>query len=225
MGQAENMDKAGHKEMAWHLGKAGDMGKAMCKGQAEQMYKPTRKDRADVYHLIFRGYQGRHLFRLDQEKLKFLYLLNACLERTGSVLFAFVLMNTHVHLLVQSKKLQLLKKLVICSYTGWFSWLHQTKGLLFERDVSAFCKTRTDWQVDTLLYILNNPVEAGICQSPGNYRYSSYYFYTDKRIKLRQVIRVDPSLALENFESHGHFKEMLSTKMAYQAKMKSIKYK
>jgi putative transposase len=54
------------------------------------------------YHLTARGNERRKIFRDDRDRLHFLDLLSELPERFGARLHAYVLMDNHYHLLIET---------------------------------------------------------------------------------------------------------------------------
>ena len=54
-----------------------------------------------LYHVIARGNKGQRVFRGEEDYLRYLKIVREYKEAFGVVLYAFVLMPTHVHLLVE----------------------------------------------------------------------------------------------------------------------------
>ena len=103
-------------------------------------------------------------------------------------------MSFHVHLEAGCKDPLALATLLSCAYTGYYNARYHNGSAVFEHPPLIYQKKTLEWQVDNLLYIVNNPVVAGLCKSAGGYRYSSYDFYTDRVTSLSRVIEVNTSL-------------------------------
>jgi hypothetical protein len=56
------------------------------------------------YHITCRGIERRHIFLDDKDRNRFLFLLSNSLKAYQVVLYAYILMNNHFHLLIQTKK-------------------------------------------------------------------------------------------------------------------------
>lgn len=179
-------------------------------------------DDINVYHVILRGVKGCWIFKDEEDKKKFLFLCNRFLGRFQSGLYAFVLMDNHVHLLIQCAEIGSYADCLISAYTGYFCHKYSCKGRLIEIP-NMIKKTHLDWQIDTLLYILNNPVMADLCKSAGGYRFSSYAFYTDRGTRLSELVKVDTTFVWNNFKNLDELKTALEKKESYQVSLKQFK--
>jgi putative transposase len=171
----------------------------------------------NVYHLIFKASEDLvRLFRNDEDKKKFLVLLNLILFRYCASLYAFVLMDTHVHLLIMCETVEQFCLELNLSYTGYFCEKYQHKGAVIAWPCKIIPKPIIDWQIDVLYYILNNPVLAGICKTPGGYKFSSFKFYFGKVNPLKHLISVDTSLVSRSVANAVELRWILKRKLEYQ---------
>lgn len=188
-----------------------------------------KRVQSGVFHVILNGVINGMVkgivFRSDDDKIKFLKLLNRFLDKEKSILYGFVLMDTHVHLLLETSHLSLLMRDFVSTYSSWFNLHHNIKGQVFEKSFNSVPKIYKDWKADCLLYILLNPVEAGICKHPSQYRFSSYSFYSDRSSRLKAIITVSPDIINLNFNSYQEFRKALYCKLEYQMSMIHIKYR
>ena len=98
----------------------------------------ARKSRVEFegafYHVIVRGNQRRRIFRDERDQLSYLERLEHYRERYGFILYAYVLMSNHVHLLLETARVSLSKIMqgVQFSYTQLYNRRHRTVGHLFQ---------------------------------------------------------------------------------------------
>ncbi len=89
------------------------------------MTRPLRIDYPDAfYHVTCRGNERREIFRDDHERSAFLERLQSSLEVYALRLHAYVLMNNHFHLILQTPKANLSEfmRQFNVSYTGYHNW-------------------------------------------------------------------------------------------------------
>lgn len=94
---------------------------------------------------------------------------------------------------------------------------------IIEMPAKIIEKASVDYQLDTLYYIINNPILSGMCIRPGGYLYSSYLFYTKHGTFLSQFIDVDTSLIFDHDKTLEDFNKKRSKKLAYQLSTKNRK--
>ena len=72
------------------------------------MARPLRIERVGGrYHATARGNERRNIFRDDTDRFHFLELLSEMPERFGSRLHAYVLMDNHFHLMIETPEANL----------------------------------------------------------------------------------------------------------------------
>ena len=87
-----------------------------------------------VYHIILRGNERRKRFIDDEDKTQFLDTLEKMKETGNYEIYAFWLMNNHVHLLLCDTKDEMLRtmKRICVSYIYYFNKKHKKIGPLFQ---------------------------------------------------------------------------------------------
>lgn len=115
------------------------------------------------YHVTSRGNERRTIYRDDTDRFHFLELLSEMPERFGSVLHAYVLMDNHFHLLIETPEANLSRSMqwLGVSYSMWFNKRHRRAGHLFQGRFKA-CIVEDDhgWQ-QVARYVHLNPVRLG----------------------------------------------------------------
>lgn len=61
------------------------------------------KSKTRIYHTILRGINKQTIFIEDEDFEKFIEILADCKEVSGFELYAYCLMDNHVHLLIKEK--------------------------------------------------------------------------------------------------------------------------
>jgi len=174
-----------------------------------------------VYHIFARGVDKQKTFYDKTECRQFLFYLNKSIRKYNLSLFAFALRGNHFHLLIKGDDVQQAICELIKSYTGWFCHRHIGHGKVFDYPAQFVEKKLLKWQIDSLLYILNNPVAAGICGAHYCYEFCSYRFHTKRGSNLKSVIEIDTSFVTQNFKNLADLKSALQRKLAYQRLMDS----
>jgi len=131
-----------------------------------------------IYHLIARGNNKDIIFYDDADKRKYLELLGHYKQKFNFNLYAYVLMNNHCHILAQANEHppgKFMQGLQL-AYTLYFNNRYERVGHVFQQRYKAFLCTDTDYLLQLVCYIHQNPVRAGL---PGglNYPWSSHRDY------------------------------------------------
>lgn len=141
-----------------------------------------RKSTSGVYHVMLRGANRQEIFHDDEDRMKFLDILKKYKGITKFSLYAWCLMDNHVHLLLREgeEELATTMKRVGVSFATFYNWKYQTTGHLFQdRFKSENVETRS-YFLTVVRYIHQNPVKAGICSHVHEWKWSSCAGYYDQ---------------------------------------------
>jgi REP element-mobilizing transposase RayT len=131
------------------------------------------------YHVICRGNQRQRIFRDDQDRKKYLELLAKLKHAYRFHVHAYVLMENHVHLLLEAGDIPLSRVMqrLNSGYTQYFNWRHKLVGHLFQGRYKAILCDKDSYLVELSRYLHLNPVRAKMVKDPGDYLWSSYRCY------------------------------------------------
>ena len=138
-----------------------------------------------VYHAMCRGNCGGDIFLEDGDRAVFLSTLQEACERTRWVLHAYVLMNNHYHLLLETPEANLVAgmKWFQGAYTQRFNARNRRQGHLYQGRYKATLidPNEADYFNKVSSYIHLNPVRVGLCCRDNlkleHYQWSSYPYY------------------------------------------------
>lgn len=137
-----------------------------------------------TYHIMVRGVNKQCIFEDDEDYIRFLEILRRYKSLCRFRLFAYCIMDNHVHLLMQfpdGSPGDTIKRISL-SYNFYFNSKYERVGHLFQnRYVSTIVADEAGLLAVTR-YIHNNPVKAGICRHPHEYEYSSYHDYVPEDV-------------------------------------------
>ena len=157
------------------------------------MARPPRIQFPDaLYHVIVRGNQQQAIFSGDSDRVTYLELLNRYKKKCGFILYAYVLMNNHVHLLVETPEAPISKTMQMLNFTyaQYFNRKYGKVGHLFQGRYKSFLCDRDQYLLSLVRYIHLNPVRAKIANEPHVYRWSSHGEYMGKKGRMVDVDRV-----------------------------------
>lgn len=141
------------------------------------MARPLRIEFADaLYHITSRGNEQRSIFRSNRDRQTFLFFLGKAARRFQWSVTAWVLMTNHFHLVIQTLEPNLSRGMqwLNGAYANWFNRVHHRCGHLFQGRFKALLIDKEAYFAEVLRYVVLNPVRANICESPEQYRWSSY---------------------------------------------------
>jgi putative transposase len=129
-----------------------------------------------LYHVTSRGNERRSIFRSDRDRKAFLGFLASAIRRFRWSVTAWVLMDNHFHLVIQTPEPNLSRGMqwLNGSYAGWFNHRHNRSGHLFQGRFKAFLIEKESYFAEVIRYVVLNPIRAGIVPQPESYRWSSY---------------------------------------------------
>lgn len=160
------------------------------------------------HHLMNRGVEGKDIFSSDELKSIFLGLLREKTRRLKIRLLAYCLMDNHYHLILQNSSGKLSD--FMRQLNGHYGMIYRKKeggrGYIFQgRYKSTLIDVGPYLQI-AIIYVLLNPVRAGLVKDPFEYRWSSIdeYFGSDKDCI------VDRRFAEDIFQNISVFEELLT---------------
>ncbi len=142
-----------------------------------------------IYHVALRGNNREAVFADNEDRLKYLSLLARSKKQHQFLLFAYVLMSNHVHLLIQPSikaTISTIMQGLTIAYTRHFNKRHERVGHIFQgRFFSRLVQTDADL-LCVSRYIHLNPVKAEMVRHLLDYHWSSYpaYAYGESRNRL-----------------------------------------
>ncbi len=140
------------------------------------MPRRTRQETpGGIFHVTARGNAATAIFLDDNDRLSFLNLVDRAQQRLGWILHAYCLLDTHVHLLVETPEPNLGRGMqgVLGGYAAFFNRRHQRFGHLFGERYHAVEVGSETYLVQAVVYVLLNPLRAGIVRHPRAWPWSS----------------------------------------------------
>lgn len=163
--------------------------------------KPRIEFPGALYHVIARGNHRSQIFLTPNDYEKYLSLVERYKERYGFRLYAYALLNNHLHLLIETTDNPLSKIMqgIQQTYTQFFNWKYDKVGHLFQGRYKAILCQKDTYLLELIRYIHLNPIRAGLVKSITHYPWTSYSSY----LKNKKGKLIDADVVLEQF---GHDK-------------------
>ncbi len=127
-----------------------------------------RQPRLDIpgalHHIMVRGINKTDIFIDDQDRVSFLERLGKNIIEGKCSVYAWVLMNNHVHLLFKSgfKGISCVMRRLLTGYAIYFNRKHKRTGHLFENRYKSILCEEEQYLLALIRYIHLNPVRVGI---------------------------------------------------------------
>lgn len=132
----------------------------------------------NIYHIMLRGINKERIFYDNIDRNKFLKTLKNTKEKYEYKLYAYCLMDNHVHLLVDEcdKKISNIMQSIGITYALYFNKKYERVGHLFQNRYNSKCVESEKYFLNLIRYIHRNPENAKIC-STEEYIWSSFKEY------------------------------------------------
>lgn len=127
------------------------------------------------HHIVQRGNRSQPVFFGDGDKAEYLRLLAQFSRRHGVAIWAYCLMDTHVHLIaVPSQTLGLARALAETHkrYTRMINFRYGWRGYLWQGRFSSYLMDER-YLAAAMRYVERNPVTAGMVRRAEDYAWSS----------------------------------------------------
>lgn len=146
--------------------------------------KPRTHGILGIYHIVLRSVNQQLIFQEEVDYQKFLFLLSDCKEKYDAEIYAYCLMSNHIHLLIKFTDKDNIANFFQSfgsRFVRWYNIKYHRSGHLFQERFYSNPINSSQYYLEALIYIHNNPVAAGICRAPSEYHWSSHNaFYGEK---------------------------------------------
>ncbi len=129
-----------------------------------------------LFQVCVRGNNGQVIFLDEEDRFRYLTLVEKYRKRHQLECFAFCLMDTHAHWLFEAPTIRALSKAmhaINVAYAVYFNKKHGRSGHLFQGRFASWVILDEKHLNATVEYIENNPVTAGLAPVREAYRWSS----------------------------------------------------
>lgn len=129
-----------------------------------------------VYHVTARGNERKPIVRDDDDRERFVQTLARTVQQYKVICHAWVLMNNHYHLLIETPSSNLSQSIRHLNgvYTQGFNRRHRRVGHLFQGRFKAILVDKETYLLELCRYVVLNPARAGMVKHPKAWPWSSY---------------------------------------------------
>lgn len=165
------------------------------------------KSITDTYHIMIRGVNKNIIFNEDKDRKKFLQILAYYKDKFMIDIYAYCLMDNHVHILLKSE--ENFNKFMQCTqtvYALYFNKKYKRVGHLFQDRFKSIPVENDKYLLECIRYIHQNPVKAKI-SSIENYKWSSYqeYIGNTRLIDTNNILKLfgnEKQIAIDNYKQY-----------------------
>ncbi len=153
-----------------------------------------------IYHVMARGDRCEDIVVDDAGRQRFEETLQEAIEKTGWILYAWVLMSNHYHLVFRTPQPNFVKGMSWFqnAWTRRFNARHRMWGHLFGGRYKAIPVEEGDYLARLISYVHLNPVRAGLVRKTDgveSYRWCSLADYAKPMTARRGWVAVERGLA------------------------------
>jgi len=129
-----------------------------------------------IYHVMARGNRKQMIFDDARDRRQFLKILNVALKKFGAECYVYSLIGNHFHVVLRTPNANIENVMhhIDSLYARYVNWRHRLTGHLFEGPYTAILIDDACYLRNAIAYVLRNPVEAGLVQTPEQWPWSSY---------------------------------------------------
>ncbi len=138
-----------------------------------------RTSPSNIYHVIIRGNEKKNIFFDDEDRGKFIHILKMKKSDNNFELYAYCLMDNHVHLIIneRSSSIARIMKCINISYAIYFNKKYDRIGHLFQDRFRSEIIDGDRYLLAVIRYVHNNPIKANMVRKLNEYKWSSYNSY------------------------------------------------
>lgn len=172
------------------------------------MPRNARRDslnNSKIYHVILKGINGQEIFFENSDRIKFLKQLKDTKSLYKYNIYAYVLMNNHVHLIIYDEEntLSQIMHRICTIYAMYFNKKYERTGHLFQNRFKSKCVNTENYLLNLQRYIHRNPQKDYI-ERLDRYEWSSYkeYISTEKIVDTKFILNIfdkDRNKAIKKF--------------------------
>lgn len=155
---------------------------------------PRKKSAESMYHIMCRSISERDMFQCDEDKSYYLKLLKRFKERYKCKIYAYCLMDNHVHIYINpcGYDISTFMLSLNTAYVTYHNKRYQRHGHLLQGRFASTIVDNSTYSITLSAYIHNNAKDLeGHAGKEEDYRYSSYDIYTGQRRDTDGMVDVD----------------------------------
>ena len=134
-------------------------------------------------HHMVQGINREHIFKTEEDKRKYLFLMRKYYEKFKVDIIAYCIMDNHSHMLLYSNEIQNISnfmKQVNSIYAMYYNKNMQRVGYVYRNRFKSVPIMNKEQLYTCIKYIHMNPVKAGIVKKESDYIFSSYNDFINK---------------------------------------------
>ena len=131
----------------------------------------------NFFHIMSQGIDKSYIFENPIDIKVYIRNMYEIKEKYNIKIIAYCIMNNHTHMLLQADKIENLSKYMQSlntRYGHYYNKKYERVGYVFRDRYKAQGIYNEEQLNICIKYIFDNPVKAGICKKPDEYKFSNY---------------------------------------------------
>ncbi|KLU63915.1 transposase IS200 like protein [Desulfosporosinus acididurans] len=151
-----------------------------------------RYSNSGCYHIMLRGNERKNIFLDDEDRQRFINIVNKKQTDNMLILYAYCLMDNHVHLALKdtNNDVSISLKGIATSYAMHFNKKYGRVGHVFQGRYRSEVIENDRSLLAVIRYIHQNPQKAFLVQRAEQYQWSSYQWYLDRNREGSTIVDV-----------------------------------
>jgi putative transposase len=144
-----------------------------------------------IFHILARGNNKQWLFEDKSDFKYYLDILKRLKKEQPFLLYHYILMNNHVHLLIetnQKTELSKLMKRINLLYYNHYRRKYNYAGHFWQDRFKSILVSKDEYLLACGLYIEGNPIRAGLVKIAEDYPYSSFKYNGERQKEYQKLI-------------------------------------
>ncbi len=162
--------------------------------------KPRQFSGTQIYHVILRGIDKQIVFCDDEDRYVFLNQILITMKKYMYEVYAYCLMNNHVHLVLKIQDVFLSKAIqsLEIRYSKFYNEKYERSGHFFENRFKSKVVDNEKYFLDVCRYVHRNPEKARISLT-GNYKWSSFHEYVEEEKIINKRVLLNYYNTIQEF--------------------------
>lgn len=136
------------------------------------------------FHIMVQGIKKEKVFYKGEYREKYIELMKFFKEKQKVEIISYCVMNNHVHIIIYTEdvnELTMYMQKLNTTYAIHYNKAENRVGYVFRNRFESKQIYNQDYLTKCIKYVHMNPVKAGITKTEGEYKYSSYNDYINKK--------------------------------------------
>lgn len=149
-----------------------------------------RNIKSKMCHVIVQGIDKEYIFNKEIHKNKYLKELQQNAKLCNINILAYAIMDNHVHICVYYKKIENLSQymhIINSNFARYYNFSEKRVGYVFRNRYYTQQILNKMQLFNTIAYIHNNPVKAGIVNNLSDYKFSSYNNFINNKVDSQTI--------------------------------------